>query len=187
MDQNRVPAPVAEYGDVVALDHVGLAVADLDVGVSFYTSVLGLVELHRETNADQEVTEAMLATSTESVKIGTPGAASQTSESDVAGTGSGGQPIPTPLGEPARLQVLAPASANSTIARFIDRAGPGMHHIAYRVDDLAAVTDRLRRRQVTLLYPGGRPGTAGSLINFIHPRDTGGALVELVQPRGLAR
>ena len=68
------------------------------------------------------------------------------------------------------------------IAKFLDRHGPGLQQLAYRVDDLEAVSAVLRERGVRLLYDGPRRGTAGSLVNFVHPKDAGGVLVELVEP-----
>jgi methylmalonyl-CoA/ethylmalonyl-CoA epimerase len=80
------------------------------------------------------------------------------------------------------VQVLAPLSPTSTIARFLDRNGPGLQQVAYRVDDVDAVSAILRKRGVRLLYDEPRRGTAGSRINFVHPKDAGGVLVELVEP-----
>jgi methylmalonyl-CoA/ethylmalonyl-CoA epimerase len=82
----------------------------------------------------------------------------------------------------AQIQLLAPLTPESTIAKFLDRNGPGMQQLAYRVSDLEAVSAHLREQGVRLLYDGPRHGTAGSSINFVHPKDTGGILVELVQP-----
>jgi methylmalonyl-CoA/ethylmalonyl-CoA epimerase len=80
------------------------------------------------------------------------------------------------------VQVLAPLSPTSTIAGFLDRSGPGLQQVAYRVDDVDAVGATLRERGVRLLYDAPRRGTAGSRINFVHPKDAGGVLVELVEP-----
>src|SRR3954470_11164505 len=80
------------------------------------------------------------------------------------------------------VQVLAPLTPESTIARFLDRSGPGLQQVAYRVLDLDAVSAALRERGVRLLYDAPRRGTAGSRINFVHPKDAGGVLVELVEP-----
>ena len=81
-----------------------------------------------------------------------------------------------------RVQVLAPLTPGSTIARFLDRSGPGLQQVAYRVEDLDAVSATLRERGLRLLYDAPRRGTAGSRINFVHPKDAGGVLVELVEP-----
>jgi methylmalonyl-CoA/ethylmalonyl-CoA epimerase len=80
------------------------------------------------------------------------------------------------------VQVLAPLSPTSTIARFLDRSGPGLQQVAYRVHDVDAVSATLRERGVRLLYDAPRHGTAGSRVNFVHPKDAGGVLVELVEP-----
>src|SRR4051812_7860898 len=80
------------------------------------------------------------------------------------------------------VQVLAPLSPASTIAKFLDRNGPGLQQVAYRVADVDAVGAVLRERGVRLLYDAPRRGTAGSRINFVHPKDAGGVLVELVEP-----
>jgi methylmalonyl-CoA/ethylmalonyl-CoA epimerase len=82
----------------------------------------------------------------------------------------------------ARIQILAPLTPESTIAKFIDRNGAGLQQVAYRVRDIDEVSAVLRRRGVRLLYDAPRRGTAGSRINFVHPKDAGGVLVELVEP-----
>ena len=66
--------------------------------------------------------------------------------------------------------------------RFLDRAGPGVQQVAYTVTDLESVSAQLREKGLRLLYVEPRPGTAGSRINFVHPKDAGGVLVELVEP-----
>ena len=81
----------------------------------------------------------------------------------------------------AHLQLLAPLSPDSTIAKFIARSGDGMQQIAFEVTDVVAAAALLADRGVQLLYPEPRHGTAGSLVNFVHPKDCGGVLVELVQ------
>jgi len=80
------------------------------------------------------------------------------------------------------IQLLAPLSPRSTIATFLDRSGPGVQQVAYRVADLDAVSQTLRERGLRLLYDAPRRGTADSRVNFIHPKDAGGILVELVEP-----
>jgi methylmalonyl-CoA/ethylmalonyl-CoA epimerase len=80
------------------------------------------------------------------------------------------------------VQILAPLSESSTIATFLDRSGPGLQQVAYRVTDLDTVCAILRERGVRLLYPEPKRGTADSRINFVHPKDAGGVLVELVEP-----
>jgi methylmalonyl-CoA/ethylmalonyl-CoA epimerase len=136
---------------VTAIDHVGIAVPDLDVAVQWYHDRLGMIVLHEEVNEDQGVREAMLS---------------------VRGA---------PLGS-AQLQLMAPIDDTCTIAKFIDKRGPGLQQLAYRVSDIEALTDRLRGQGVRLLYDAPRRGTANSRINFIHPKDAGGVLIELVEP-----
>jgi len=135
---------------VLRIDHVGVAVTDLDDAVAWHERVLGLRCVHVETNEEQGVREAMLA-------VG-------------------------PDGDGAAIQLLAPLTPESPIAKFLDRSGPGMQQLAYTVADIDAACAALRERGVRLLYPQPRRGTAGSRINFIHPKDAGGVLVELVQP-----
>jgi methylmalonyl-CoA/ethylmalonyl-CoA epimerase len=131
-----------------AIDHVGVAVPDLDAAVAFYRDTFGMALQHEEVNEEQGVREAMMA---------------------VGGSGS-------------CVQLLAPLSPESTIAKFLDRSGPGIQQVAYRVQDVAAVSATLRERGLRLLYDEPRRGTAGSRVNFVHPKDAGGVLVELVQP-----
>jgi methylmalonyl-CoA/ethylmalonyl-CoA epimerase len=131
----------------VAIDHVGVAVPDLDEAIAFYRDKLGMHVQHEETNEEQGVREAMV------------------------GVGESGSCI----------QLLAPLDASSTIAKFLDRNGPGLQQLAYRVSDLDQVSAVLRARGLRLLYDAPRRGTAGSRINFVHPKDAGGVLVELVE------
>ena len=131
-----------------AIDHVGIAVHDLDEAIAFYETTFGMHVVHEETNEEQGVREAMLA-------VGDSGSC---------------------------LQLLAPLSPESTIAKFLDRSGPGLQQLAYRVRDVEAVSAVLRERGVRLLYDAPRRGTSDSRINFVHPKDAGGVLVELVEP-----
>jgi len=131
-----------------AIDHVGMAVPDLDVAIAFYRDTYGMTLQHEEVNKEQGVREAMMA-------VGTSGSC---------------------------VQLLAPLTPESTIAKYLDRSGPGMQQVAYRVADVDAVSATLRERGLRLLFDEPRRGTAGSRINFIHPKDAGGILVELVEP-----
>lgn len=79
------------------------------------------------------------------------------------------------------IQLLAPLHADSAIARFLDRSGEGIQQVAYAVEDIDAVTRTLRTRGVRLLYDEAKRGTAGSRVNFVHPKDALGVLVELVE------
>jgi methylmalonyl-CoA/ethylmalonyl-CoA epimerase len=130
------------------IDHVGVAVPDLDTAIAFYRDKLGMRLAHEEVNEEQGVREAMMA-------VGDSGAC---------------------------VQLLAPLTPTSTIAKFLDRNGPGLQQVAYRVRDVEAVSATLRDRGLRLLYDAPRRGTAGSRVNFVHPKDAGGVLVELVQP-----
>jgi methylmalonyl-CoA epimerase len=80
-----------------------------------------------------------------------------------------------------RLELLAPTRDDSAVAKFLARRGPGMHHLCYRVDDVAAELDRYRAAGAQLIDETPRPGAAGHLVAFIHPKSTGGVLVELLQ------
>ncbi len=130
------------------LDHVGIAVADLDEALAFYADTFDLRSVHEEINEEQGVREAMLA-------IGDSGAC---------------------------IQLLAPLRPDSAIGKFLDRSGPGIQQLAYRVVDLDEVCTTLRGRGLRLLYDTPKRGTANSRVNFIHPKDAGGVLVELVEP-----
>jgi methylmalonyl-CoA/ethylmalonyl-CoA epimerase len=85
------------------------------------------------------------------------------------------------------LQLLSPLDHNSSVHRFLRDRGPGLHHLAYRVEDVRAASSILQRRGLRLIYDFPRAGTRGSLINFVHPKDTGGVLIELVEPATLAQ
>ncbi len=80
------------------------------------------------------------------------------------------------------LQLLAPLDESSTIAKFLDRSGPGLQQLAFGVTDVDETSRILRERGLRLLYDEPRRGTGGSRINFVHPKDAGGVLVELVEP-----
>ncbi|WP_199433465.1 methylmalonyl-CoA epimerase [Qaidamihabitans albus] len=135
---------------VTTIDHVGVAVPDLDAAIEFYAGTFGLEATHTEVNEEQGVREAML---------------------HAPGDGDG----------PA-VQLLAPLRPDSTIGKFLDSRGPGLQQLAYRVTDVDAAAEALRGKGVRLLYPEAKRGTAGSRVNFVHPKDAGGVLVELVEP-----
>jgi methylmalonyl-CoA/ethylmalonyl-CoA epimerase len=134
---------------VTGLDHVGIAVADLDAAIAWYHDHLGMILVHEEVNDDQGIREAMIAA---------PGAPGGT----------------------AQIQLMAPIDDSSTIAKFLDKRGPGIQQMAVRVSDLDSLSERLRAQGVRLVYDAPRRGTANSRINFIHPKDAGGVLIELV-------
>jgi len=99
----------------------------------------------------------------------------QGTEEAMLGTGTQGA-------ENAQIQLLAPMSENSTIAKFLAKNGPGVQQVCYRTNDVVRVAETLKARGVRMLYPEPKTGTAGSKINFAHPKDTGGILLEIVQP-----
>ena len=132
---------------ITRIDHVGIAVADLDAAADFYARAFGLSIVHEEVNEEQGVREAMLA-------VGDSGSC---------------------------IQLLAPLSPESTIAKFIERSGVGIQQVAYGVVDVAAVCEHLREQGIRVLWESPKRGTAGSLVNFVHPKDAGGVLIELVQ------
>jgi methylmalonyl-CoA/ethylmalonyl-CoA epimerase len=129
------------------IDHVGMAVPDLDEAIAFYEKTFGMTLVHQEVNEAQGVREAMMA-------VGDSGSC---------------------------VQLLAPLTPESTIAKFLDRNGQGIQQVAYGVDDIDATCAELREKGVRLLYDEPRRGTADSRINFVHPKDAGGVLVELVE------
>ena len=138
--------PLGDSALITCIDHVGIAVPDLDVAIAWYQNTLGLELTHQEVNEEQGVREAMI------------------------GAGN------------AQIQLLAPLSPESTIAKFIDRNGPGLQQLAYRVTDVEAVSQTLRDKGLRMLYDAPRRGTNNSRVNFVHPKDAGGVLVELVEP-----
>jgi methylmalonyl-CoA/ethylmalonyl-CoA epimerase len=127
------------------IDHVGIAVADLDAAVQEYREALGAEPVHREVVNDQGVEEVLFR----------------------AGT--------------SYIQLVSAIGPDTPIGRFLARRGEGLHHIGYRVADVAAVLDRLRAKGVPLVDEKPRPGSRGTMVAFVHPRGLRGVLVELVQ------
>ena len=127
------------------LEHIAIAVADLDAALAHYRDVWGIEPEHRERVPDQGVEEAML-----------------------------------PLGE-SYLQLLAPTGPDTTVGKFLERRGEGLHHIAYEVDDLEASLQSLKAKGVPLIDEHPRRGGRGHLVAFVHPRGNHGLLVELIQ------
>ncbi len=130
------------------LDHIGIAVADLDAALRFYRDALGL-----EIEAPEEVPSQRVRAHF------------------------------IPAGE-AALELLEATAPDSPIARYLEKRGPGLHHITLRVDDLEAALARLKARGVKLIDERPRDGAHGSLVAFIHPASTHGVLVELKQAPG---
>jgi LAO/AO transport system kinase len=127
------------------LDHVGIAVQDIDKALAFFRDALGLdVEMPEEV-ASQRVRAHFI-----------------------------------PVGESA-IELLEATANDSPITKYVEKRGPGMHHITLRVDDIRAVLDQLKARGVRLVDEQPRPGAEGSLVAFIHPSAAHGVLVELKQ------
>lgn len=147
MSEQTSPLSVPDHL-FLCIDHVGIAVPDLDEAIALYRDAFGMEVVHEETNQEQGVREAM-------VRVGDSGSC---------------------------IQLLAPLDGSSTIAKFLDRSGPGLQQLAYRVTDVEQVSAILRERGLRLLYDAPKRGTADSRVNFVHPKDAGGVLVELVQP-----
>lgn len=133
---------------VTRIDHVGLAVQDLEQAKEFYARSLGLQSVHEEVNEEQGVREAMLA-------VGDSGSC---------------------------IQLLAPLRDDSPIGKFLARNGEGIQQMAYTVTDIDALCAHLREVGVRVLYETPKRGTANSRVNFVHPKDAGGVLIELVEP-----
>jgi methylmalonyl-CoA/ethylmalonyl-CoA epimerase len=132
---------------LTAVDHVGIAVDDLEASVEHYRRTLGVDPAHRERVDDQGVEEVLF-------QVGT-----------------------------SFIQLLGAVGPDSPVGRSLAARGPGIHHVAYRVEDIAAALDHLRAEGVRLIDDAPRPGSRNTLIAFVHPRSMGGTLVELVQPR----
>jgi methylmalonyl-CoA/ethylmalonyl-CoA epimerase len=131
---------------LAAIDHTGIAVADLEQSLAFYRDVLGLPAAHRETLPDQGVEAALL---------------------DI---GDG------------HVELIAPLGPDTGVARFLAQRGPGLHHVAYRVDDIEATLASLSAAGVRLIDERPRTGIRGSRVAFLHPAATGGVLTEIVEP-----
>lgn len=126
------------------LDHVGIAVRDLDEAIATFDRALGLKPAVVEEVVDQQVRAAL---------------------------------IPTSIG---RFELLQPTTPESVVGRFLERRGQGMHHVCFGVDDIVGACARLRQRGAELIQGKPRQGLTG-LVEFVHPRSTGGVLVEVVQ------
>ncbi len=142
-------ALAAAIPGIIGIDHVGVAVSNLEEAIAFYRLSFGATLVHREKNEAQKVEEAM-------VRIGD-----------------------------STIQLLAPTDPTSAIARFLDQRGPGVQQLAYRVRDIEAAMSAVTKLGMRLLYTTAQRGTANSKINFIHPKDCGGVLVELVEPASM--
>ena len=127
------------------IDHVGVAVEDVDAALELYRTAFGLSLEHREVVEEQGVDAALL------------------------GVGEG------------HVELLAPLDPETPVGRYLDKRGPGLHHVAYAVEDVDAALDALRAAGVRLIDERARTGIRGSRVAFLHPSATGGVLTELVE------
>ena len=128
------------------IDHVGIAVEDLDASIALYEGTLGMELVHRETVSEQGVEAVLL---------------------DVG---------------PCHVELLKPLGEDTPVGKFIARKGTGMHHVAYRTDDIVATLAELASRGVELIDSEPRTGIRQSRVAFVHPRSSGGVLTEIVEP-----
>src|SRR5690625_1625969 len=143
--------PATPFSGLTRLDHVGIACHDLDASIMFYRKTYGFAVEHEEVNEEQGVREAMLR---------------------INGTDDGGATY---------LQLLEPTREDSPVAKFLDRNGEGVHHIAFGTADVAGAARDVGEAGVRVLDAEPRRGTAGSSIAVLHPKECGGVLTELVQ------
>lgn len=129
------------------IDHVGIAVHDLDAAVDAYERLLGVAPIHRERVEEQGVEEVLFT------------------------VGS------------SYIQLLGSLGPHTPVGRSLERRGPGVHHVAYRVDDIEAALEHLRAQGTRLIDDAPREGSRNTLIAFVHPSAMEGVLVELVQVR----
>lgn len=128
------------------IDHVGVAVEDMDEAISLYRDRLGMPLLHRERVEQFGVDAALLG-----------------------------------IGD-AHVELLEPAVSDSPVGEFLERRGPGMHHLAYRTDDIDSALESLRASGLELIDERPRIGIRGTRVAFVHPKSAGGVLMELVEP-----
>jgi methylmalonyl-CoA/ethylmalonyl-CoA epimerase len=127
------------------IDHVGVAVEDLDEAIELYTKRLGMPLQHRETVEEQGV---------EAVLVGVGG---------------------------SHVELLRPLGPETAVGRFLQRNGPGMHHVAYGTDDIDSALEEVRAAGLRLIDEQPRTGIRNSRVAFVHPKSTGGVLTELVE------
>jgi methylmalonyl-CoA/ethylmalonyl-CoA epimerase len=133
---------------LTAVDHVGVAVDDLEVALALYRDTLGMPLVHRETVTEQGVEAALLD-----------------------------------VGE-SHIELLSPLGPDTAVGRFLARKGPGLHHVAYRVDSVEDALAALSKAGMRLIDEQPRTGIRNSRVAFVHPSSTGGVLTEIVQPAG---
>jgi methylmalonyl-CoA/ethylmalonyl-CoA epimerase len=131
---------------LTVIDHVGVAVEDIDSALALYRDALGLPLVHREKVVAQGVEAALL---------------------DVGG---------------GHVELLQPLGPETAVGKFLSRRGPGMHHVAYRVDDVEQTLSALAAAGLRLIDERPRRGIRNSRVAFLHPTSTGGVLTEIVQP-----
>jgi methylmalonyl-CoA epimerase len=129
-----------------SIDHIGVAVEDLDAGIATHRDAWGMPLVHRETLAAQGVEAALL---------------------DVGDS---------------HVELLAPLAPDTPVGKFLASRGPGLHHVAYRVDDIDEALAALVAGGARAIDAEPRPGIRGSRVAFLHPSAAGGVLTELVQP-----
>jgi methylmalonyl-CoA/ethylmalonyl-CoA epimerase len=127
------------------IDHIGVAVADLDEALALHEQTYGMPLAHRETVTAQGVEAALLD-----------------------------------VGE-GHVELMAPLADDTPVGRFLAKRGPGLHHVAYAVDDVEAALGALREQGLRLIDETPRTGIRGTRVAFIHPDATGGVLTEIVQ------
>jgi methylmalonyl-CoA epimerase len=128
------------------IDHVGVAVEEIEPALELYRDTLELVLAHREVVEEQGVEAVLLD-----------------------------------VGE-NHVELLAPLGADTPVGKFLARQGPGLHHVAYQVDDIDDTLEKLRRAGLRLIDEQPRAGIRGSRVAFLHPRATAGVLTEIVEP-----
>jgi methylmalonyl-CoA epimerase len=128
------------------IDHVGVAVEDLEAAIKLYRDALGMPLVHQETVEEQGVEAVLL---------------------DVGDS---------------HIELLAPLAPDTAVGKFLARRGPGLHHVAYRVESIEQALEQLRAAGLRLIDERPRVGIRGSQVAFVHPASTGGTLIELVQP-----
>jgi methylmalonyl-CoA/ethylmalonyl-CoA epimerase len=133
---------------LTAVDHVGVAVDDLEAALALYRDTLGMPLVHRETVTEQGVEAALLD-----------------------------------VGE-SHIELLSPLGPDTAVGKFLARKGPGLHHVAYRVDSVEDALAALSKAGMRLIDEQPRTGIRNSRVAFVHPSSTGGVLTEIVQPAG---
>jgi methylmalonyl-CoA/ethylmalonyl-CoA epimerase len=131
--------------NIMALDHIGIAVHSLDEAIENYSRMFNCEVVHSEINEEQQTEEVMIH--------------------------FGG----------VQIQFLAPTSENSPIAKFLDKRSQGVQQMAFQVEDLEQACIQARNQGIRVLYSESKIGTAASKINFLHPQDYNGVLIELVE------